>query len=87
MTFPENATLRDLFKFISKRNEWGSIHRGARCFDPVIAKYDRDGKLYGNPYLLANILDKKLRAVRANGGWSYMSYYVTLEEEDGEDVE
>ena len=87
MTFPENATLRDLFKFISKRNEWGSIHRGVRCFDPVIAKYDRDGKFYGNHETLAAIENKKLKAVRANGGWSYMSYYVTLEEEDEEDVE
>lgn len=43
VTFPENTTLRDLFKFISKRNEWGSIHRGDRCFDQVVAKYTSEG--------------------------------------------
>lgn len=86
VTFPENATLRDLFKFISKRNEWGNIRLGASLFGPIIARYDKD-KFYGNHETLAVIEDKKLRAVRANGGWSYMSYYVTLEEEDEEDVE
>ena len=86
VTFPENATLRDLFKFISKRNEWGNIRLGASLFGPIIARYDKD-KFYGDPEKLDDIEKKKLRAVRANGGWSYMSYYVTLEEEDEEDVE
>lgn len=86
VTFPENATLRDLFKFISKRNEWGNIRLGASLFGPIIARYDKD-KFYGDPEKLDDIEKKKLNAVHANGGWSYMSYYVTLEEEDEEDVE
>lgn len=86
VTFPENATLRDLFKFISKRNEWGNIRLGANLFGPIIARYDKD-KFYGDPEKLDDIEKKKLNAVYANGGWSYMSYYVTLEEEDEEDVE
>ena len=86
MTFPENATLRDLFKFISKRNGWGNIRLGASLFGPIIARYDKD-KFYGDPEKLDDIEKKKLNAVHANGGWSYMSYYVTLEEEDEEDVE
>lgn len=85
VTFPENATLRDLFKFISKRNEWGNIRLGASLFGPIIARYDKD-KFYGDPEKLDDIEKKKLNAVHANGGWSYMSYYVTLEE-DEEDVE
>lgn len=85
VTFPENATLRDLFKFISKRNEWGNIRLGASLFGPIIARYDKD-KFYGDPEKLDDIEKKKLNAVHANGGWSYMSYYVTLEEEDEEDV-
>lgn len=86
VTFPENATLHDLFKFISKRNEWGNIRLGASLFGPIIARYDKD-KFYGDPEKLDDIEKKKLNAVHANGGWSYMSYYVTLEEEDEEDVE
>lgn len=86
VTFPENATLRDLFKFISKRNEWGNIRLGASLFGPIIARYDKD-KFYGDSEKLDDIEKKKLNAVHANGGWSYMSYYVTLEEEDEEDVE
>lgn len=85
VTFPENATLRDLFKFISKRNEWGNIRLGASLFGPIIARYDKD-KFYGDPEKLDDIEKKKLNVVHANGGWSYMSYYVTLEE-DEEDVE
>lgn len=85
VTFPENATLRDLFKFISKRNEWGNIRLGASLFGPIIARYDKD-KFYGDPEKLDDIEKKKLNAVHANGGWSCMSYYVTLEE-DEEDVE
>lgn len=86
VTFPENATLRDLFKFISKRNEWGNIRLGASLFGPIIARYDKD-KFYGDPEKLDDTEKRKLNAVHANGGWSYMSYYVTLEEEDEEDVE
>lgn len=86
VTFPENTTLRDLFKFISKRNEWGNIRLGASLFGPIIARYDKDN-FYGDPEKLDDIEKKKLNAVHANGGWSYMSYYVTLEEEDEEDVE
>lgn len=85
VTFPENSTLRDLFKFISKRNEWGNIRLGASLFGPIIARYDED-KFYGDPEKLDDIEKKKLNAVHANGGWSYMSYYVTLEE-DEEDAE
>ena len=84
VTFPKGATLRDLMTFISKLNEWGDIRLGD-LFGPIIARYDKD-KFYGDPEKLDANEKKKLKTVRANGGWSYMCYYVTLEE-DEEDVE
>ena len=87
VTFLENATLRDLLRFVSKRNEWGDVHLGSSCLDPIIVKYAVNGKLYVDHELPISILDKKLKTVKANGGWSYMSYYVTLEEEDNRHVE
>ena len=85
MTFPKGATLRDLMTFISKLDEWGNIRLGASLFGPIIARYDKD-KFYGDPEKLDANEKKKLNAVHTNGGWSYMSYYVTLEE-DEEDAE
>ena len=85
VTFSKGATLRDLMKFISKRNEWGNIRLGAGLFGPIIARYDKDN-FYGDPEKLDDIEKKKLNAVHANGGWGAMNYYVTLEE-DEEDVE
>lgn len=81
VTFPKGSTLRDLMKFISKLNEWGDIRLGVSLFGPIIARYDKD-KFYGDPEKLDDIEKKKLKAVRANGGWGAMSYYVMLEEDE-----
>lgn len=73
-------TVREFVKTVlSNDKEWGyiGIHNGESFFGNPKCEY-RYGKLLS--FLPKELRDKKVKSAEANGGWSYMSYLLVLEE-------
>lgn len=88
---PENTTVREFIKYIVEEysvehGEWGDIRVitpkdshfgvGAHIIDYKRGEVESSDVTYFKRYA-----DRVIRKVRANGGWSSMSYYLYLEEE------
>lgn len=95
---PSGTTVREFIRYIRdeysvKHGEWGefaynhpfnkflSYNRGSLFFEE---------SEYGTPKekcqpILDEIIDKKIAKIKANGGWSAMSYTLYLEEENDND--
>ena len=95
---PDGTTVREFIRYISdeysvEHGEWGDFSCATRRFGKFLS-YDR-GRLffeeskYGTPKekcqpVLDEIIDKKIAKIKANGGWSAMSYTLYLKEETNE---
>ena len=62
-------------------DEWGEIHV-YKPLDTFSAKHPsceyKSGSLITDP-LPDDILAKPIQSIRANGGWTYMTYFITLD--------
>ena len=73
-------TVEEFTKEVLTRKEWGYIRIKLTdsWYDGPHLEYDRDRVVSGN---LDGYLDKISEKVFANGGWSSMDYWITLEKE------
>lgn len=81
VTVPEGMTLEEFIKAVleERPDEWGDIKLGWDK-DPLI-EYNR-GNLYNPHRSLSENLNKELVEVKANGGWSLMTYIIELKGSD-----
>lgn len=80
-------TVGEFVKEVLTREEWGDIRIKLTdsWFDGPRLEYRHDRVIGGN---LDGYLNKTIKTVFANGGWSAMSYWITLEKEiDNEQME
>ena len=76
--FSREFTVREFVNEVIKDDrEWGAFHivTKAKPFGIEESKY-RYGKILSS--FSEETLDRKIKSVKANGGWSEMSYYITL---------
>lgn len=76
--FSREFTVREFVnEVIKNKDEWGDFHIVTKGKPFGIEKSEyRHGKILSS--FSEEILDRKIKFVRANGGWSLMSYYITL---------
>ncbi len=91
VTFPERTTVGEFIQYIIndysvEAKEWGDFMVvGVRHCRPLL-QYDCGRSFFKEPWsnkkecepLLESIIDKKIKKISANGGWSAMSYTLTL---------
>lgn len=85
-----------VYTYAPEHDEWGEFAIGHTDFVEYTARKgqkphawlcvpswakDREARLEESKRLYNDNIGKKLVSVRANGGWSAMSYYLTVEEE------
>lgn len=67
----------------NKKDEWGGIKIAKR--DCAWYRYPcinyRYGKIISDPNLPEEVYDYKIKSVSADGGWTAMDYFITLEKE------
>ncbi len=76
---PKGMTLEEFINAVldEKPKEWGDICLG--WSGPTLIEYKR-GSLFNPSKELSENLHKEVVAVKASGGWSLMSYYLTLKD-------
>ena len=79
VSFPEGMTLEELIKTIleERPNEWGDIKLGWGQ-SPLI-EYSK-GRLYNPHSSLSENLNKEVIKIKADGGWSLMTYILELKD-------
>lgn len=76
--FPEDMTVLDFIACVLEEfpKEWGEFSVGWKD----IVEYNRGTYKIINKELFDEVKNKKMSSVKANGGWTLMTYYIEIKE-------
>nr|DAI97883.1 MAG TPA: hypothetical protein [Caudoviricetes sp.] len=78
------CTIAQLIEFINGQDEWGTVYINPQNWlgHGALAKFEYNNHTQHKPLAMPPFFhNKRIKSIKAHGGWSAMDYNVTLEDE------